>query len=1188
MTVKNKFPIKLKKELRFKDIRFEPHWEFKNPETGFEYISGVIPGILFFTSISGNAYIPDVVKALTMLPDIYDKGSFQDKQFIRIVDYSGLKKSSLAVRKYYAKILKELNEQYNCSPQITYICGASRANKAILRLFASVAKQHFIFVNSVDNAFKHLHSNSKIISHRSRLIKVSQKDINEIYGLCGDLLWDTIDDTGECKVSPDNPLHQLEDSLAVVKESIIELRENDIHQTESLKTVFESIQAGLIIVDAQSHVILFANAAAAAMAQTTPEAMTDKLCYSFICPAQMGACPMNDQGKEVENVERILLRSDGSEVPVLKSVKRLDYQGLPCFLETFIDITEMKQAQFDREKYLEELENSHAVLLGMIEDIEVAHAETLEVNEQLTRVKQAVDASGDAISIFTIDGHHIYQNETFSKLFGYKLEEFETLHPKILYSNKETSQAMFKTIIAGDSFDSEVEMVDKGGRLFPVHLRANAVKDGGGKVIGFIGVYTDVTERKLAEERLEKTNKMLNEAIQQANQMAFEAEIANDAKSEFLANMSHEIRTPMNGIIGMTDLALETDLNVEQMEYLNMVRSSADTLLELINDILDFSKIEVGKMEMEIMEFNLLDTLEKTTSLLAPEAHEKGLEFMFELDSGVDTVLVGDPTRLKQILLNLMKNAIKFTEKGHVLLKVIRESDHEDEEEPESLTLHFTIEDTGIGISEENQEQIFNPFTQADGSTSRKFGGTGLGLTISQRLVSLMGGKIWVESRFGKGSEFHFTTQFIKPVEDEDHVCSKDKSILDNKRVLVVDDNIINSNILKKILLSWNMIPEVVNGWEECLNLFNRPDFQSFDIVLLDYQMPGKSGLQLAKELIRNHISDDTVVMMLTSLDLASVRKKCLEEGFEVCLVKPICPSELMDAMMNTIGSPLLSETADQEREVDIDGIEALRGKHVLLAEDNEINSILTTKMLQKIGIIVETATNGAEVLEILRLDTTFDLIFMDIQMPIMDGVEATGRIREIENATGEHIPIIALTAHAMDGVRERLLNRGMDDYLSKPIKAKELYSVITENILKNRADSNRFTEPDPNEYVNTSTLETPTFAPMEISELSERVSGNEELVRELLQLFIDTSPDIITDIKEALKKRDANALEFAAHKLKGSSANIGATQVRKISSELEMLGHSGDVEPALLISLDIDKEFDRTIRWIREYLASA
>jgi signal transduction histidine kinase/DNA-binding response OmpR family regulator len=610
------------------------------------------------------------------------------------------------------------------------------------------------------------------------------------------------------------------------------------------------------------------------------------------------------------------------------------------------------------------------------------------------------------------------------------------------------------------------------------------------------------------------------------------AEEANAAKSEFLANMSHEIRTPLNGIIGMTELALDTPLSAEQREYLAMVKASADALLSILNDILDFSKIEMRKLELEAIPFSIRDHLADLLKPLAMRAEQKDLEVVCHVLPDVPNAAVGDPGRLRQVLVNLVGNAIKFTERGQILVQVEVAAKRAQE-----IELHYFVSDSGIGIAAEKQRAIFEPFKQADGSTTRRFGGTGLGLTISSTLVDLMGGRIWLESAPHEGSTFHFTVSLgVSDARPEPPAVT-----LTDLPVLVVDDNAVNRRVLHDLLLRWKMRPTVAASGAAALRALDEASAkgQPFPLVLLDANMPEMDGFEVARRIRDEPRLGGATIMMLSSSGQYDESNKARQVGIATHLTKPVDQRELLAAIGRVLARDPGQRAALPSSMLPAELPE--RRLHVLLAEDNTVNQRLAASLLERRGHKVTIAGNGREAVDAVQR-RAFDVVLMDVQMPEMGGFEATAAIRAAEHERGTRLPIIAMTAHAMKGDRERCLAAGMDEYITKPLDPRQLCAVVE-----------RMAEGHP------SAIATDVAVPEVPMQVLARVGGDRQLLAEISRLFVDDAPRHLERIRHALDARDAEALRRAAHGLKGAAANFDADGVVHAARTLEEIGRTGE-----------------------------
>jgi len=757
----------------------------------------------------------------------------------------------------------------------------------------------------------------------------------------------------------------------------------------------------------------------------------------------------------------------------------------------------------------------------------------------------------------TPQGKILECNEAFARTFGYASVE-------IALAQQATD--LYPTVAARDRFLSQLRERGSVNNLefclrrqdgCPVWVLENAslVRNESGSLDLIEGTVVDITERKRADQ-----------AMQQAKEAA---EQASRAKGEFLANVSHEIRTPMNGILGMTELALDSPLNSEQREYIEAIQTSARSLLSVINDILDFSKIEARKLELEAIDFELRTSLNETLKMLELRASQKGLALACHIDDEVPASLVGDPGRLRQVIVNLVGNAIKFTEEGGINMGVgVLSAGAGD------VVLHFAVSDTGIGIPPDKQDMIFDAFTQVDGSTTRKFGGTGLGLAISAQLATMMGGRIWVESEVGKGSTFHFTARFGKSNQSALTFPSTVPELLRGLPVLVVDDNPVNRRILEELLRGWEMKPTLVASGMEALERLRRAADAGdpFPLVLLDAQMPEMDGFEVAARV--KGIPIEAPILMLTSSGQRGDAGRCRSLGIAAYLTKPISEQELQAAMLASLQAKaaLLTSPPLITRHSLREGRPSLR---ILVVEDNQINQSLARRLLEKRGHSVMVAANGEDALVTLR-DQPFDLVLTDVQMPRMDGIQMTAQIRAAERQTGAHLPIIGMTAHAMTGDREQCLEAGMDDYVAKPVRPKDLLRAVESwgaatPMLESRAPMAR-SGPDA----------------MDRNAARERLEGDSELLAEMAGLFLDECPRLLSEIRSAVARQDGGALERAADSLKGSVANFAATSAMEAASILAQMGRLGRLQNAPQACAALEAEIEGLKEALADILVEA
>ncbi len=841
------------------------------------------------------------------------------------------------------------------------------------------------------------------------------------------------------------------------------------------------------------------------------------------------------------------------------------------------------------------------------------------------RFHATIESAPTAMVMIDSAGEIVLVNSETERLFGYSRDELLGRQVELLVPARFRPQ--HPRLRAGFFAQPQARRMGEGrdlfglrkeGTEFPVEIGLNPVETDEGLFV--LGAIVDITERKQAEAELRHLNETLEQrvvertsklqaALDELTRAKEAAEEASRAKSVFLANMSHEVRTPLNGVIGMAELLQDTPLSAVQRDYLNLLRESGESLLTVINDILDFSKIEAGRLELDHVPFDYAESVGDTMKSLGLRAHAKGLELALRIAPGVPRVLIGDPGRLRQVLVNLVGNAIKFTDRGEVVVDVEAVATHASSAagsarastapaaEPTGdahaggsmVELHASVRDTGIGIAADKLESIFQPFEQADGTTTRRFGGTGLGLAISVRLVGMMGGRIWAESEPGRGSTFHFTATFEAPRQQPVLPQPAAAAVLRDLPVLVVDDNAANRRILAETLAAWGASPTTAAGAEAALAALRQAPGR-IRLVITDMHMPGVDGFELVERIKQDpEISDGTIILMLSSGDQPGDVARCDRMGIACYLIKPIKQSELYDAILMALGMTPVDEASEQERERKAVAAQAdrlqRRSLNILLAEDSPVNQKLAVRLLTKYGHRVDVAENGREAVHRYRRGA-YDLVLMDVQMPEMDGLEATKVIRAREEQTGRHTPIIAMTAYAMKGDRERCLAAGMDDYLSKPVRPGEFFDKIGRLMgTEQPAVENDPTDQDERLRHGGKSRTKRRAPPIDWEAALETAMGDPEILRGLASDFLKEGAALLHQMHEAVEANDVELLQRAAHSAKGDCRIFGAAVAEHIAFHIENTARDGSVDVAEALA-GLEQQIKEIHAELREFLA--
>ena len=807
-----------------------------------------------------------------------------------------------------------------------------------------------------------------------------------------------------------------------------------------------------------------------------------------------------------------------------------------------------------------ELEAANACLHKEISEHEQSEKALRDSEE---RFRKIFLHSNDAIFVIDLQTDRILQaNSKAASLLGYSQEELLELPISSIHKNEISEfQAFMQSVIQNTfGWTDQLTCLTKQAKHLSAEISASSLQLQGSNCI--IALVRDVTERKHREDELARVATELELKNHEIAEARDEALTAVKAKSDFLAMMSHEIRTPMNGIIGMSGLLLETDLNHDQRFFAETVRNSGESLLAILNDVLDFSKIEAGKIDLEVIDFNLRSAVEETVELLSQQAQDKRLELTAFMFPDVPVALCGDPTRLRQVMLNLIGNAIKFTESGEVGIQVWRL-----DESPEHVVLRFQVTDTGIGISDEIQQRLFHSFSQADTSTTRKYGGTGLGLAISKRLIELMNGEIGVESQTGQGSLFWFTVQLGKQSQPV-HPSSSGKPDLQGLRVCCVDDHATNRYLLSQYAEDWGMYPSMASTASEALAMLYTSVGRGkpYDLVIIDMQMPGMDGLTLANTIKSDPKLESARLVLLTSLGQRYDGATAREAGFSGSLTKPVRKDQLEACLAKAMERNLPDTETVRPDPVPPHSMKEAEGQirqKILVADDHEVNQQLAALILERLGYSVDVVSNGKEALEnISRIP--YKLVFMDCQMPTMDGFTATQHIRNLQEPV-RNLPIIALTANAMQGDRGKCLAAGMNDYVTKPFKAKELAAVVARWLEKSEDQTEIQHEPQD--------------SAMSRHEQKRAKRDEYPLQREAVHQFVQDTSDCIAALQQALESGQPFALLESANELKNLSLRMGIEGLAQLCQELEQSGVNGNVEEISEKFLKLQFELDQVCR---------
>lgn len=929
------------------------------------------------------------------------------------------------------------------------------------------------------------------------------------------------------------------------------------HPTEAETTLhhlLQTLQVGVVILGADTKILQCNPAALAILAVQERDLLGKTLCELNWQIVDENGSPLTHGNKSLDNAAL-------AQHPLRDRI--LGVHSIACGNLTWIRVNTTPQLAADGAlQYL---------ICSFCQITDQDHAD-VALQQSEARYRSVINNIREIIFQTDHEGFWTFLNPAWTTVMGFSVEEslntcyLDYIHP----SDHDQVIHLFWPLISREQeyCRHEIRCQTKTGNLCWLEVYACAALDPEGNVTGVLGVLNDITERKRVEAEEKKQREQLaqqNLALEQARR---QAERASQMKSTFLATMSHEIRTPLNGVLGMASLLMDTDLNAEQRDFVDTIRASGETLLSLINEILDFSKLEAGEMELEILDFDLNTCVEEVADLLAPSAQMKKLELVILVDQELPTTLKGDVSRLRQVLTNLVSNAIKFTTTGSVVIEASLQAKTES-----TVTITFSVLDTGIGIPPEAQQKLFKPFSQLDASTTRRYGGTGLGLAISRQLVELMGGEIGVESQLGEGSRFWFTLTFERP-------CGKDPQqllpmTLKGVKALVVDDNAMSRYMIGYYLSGLGMTVDEADGALGAMEKLRQQAAIAapYHLVILERQLPEMDGEALGHQIKADPLLQNTHLMMMTTLDQHEEARRALESGFSAYLVKPVKQSRLLDGVLsildNTI-SPLKTDSFARYLFPDSQPPQELNQPplklKILLVEDNVVNQKVTLNQLKSLGYTADVAANGQEALQMLD-HIPYDVVFMDCQMPVLDGYSTTQAIRRLEGHD-RRIVIIALTANALREDRVRCIHAGMDDYLSKPILKDKLATKLNywSHVLSAQPTCpaqmpELSSVPSEETFCEMSLSHSPCSAPIDWAILQQICDGDQEFALELLRVFAEDTQSHLAILKEAIATHDFQVIEQQAHRLKGASANVGITSMQAIATELELQARRSNLE---------------------------